>query len=614
MANEVVSELRLELDQFRQDLKDASEAARKAGEDGGKNVGDGIEGGLSKMGGTLLKTAAGFAVAFAGAFALKHLVDAGTEASETVRRLDFALQATGQYTPELSAHMVQFAENLHEVAHASTDAVIQGETLLTQMTKLRGDGLEKATKAAVDLAAGMNIDLGSAFQLVERAANGHITQLKRMGFDLKETGDKALDFAQALNAISVFQGAAEARSHTFVGALERIEYASKSMVKTVGQAIVDSPVVTGIMNLIAEAKEKTAKAFKEFFGQGDVIGDMILKLLDFAVAITDYVVPPLELFYNIGKIVFMGVSEAVALVYGGILKLGEGLGYVLSKLPGLSEVGTSLKAMMEDLAAANDETIQKLMGDTDQAISDIYNFSGTDAAKKYAEQLRANVQQAAEDAENSTFVATKSVQNMIDGVSWASVATQMSAFENKIKVSATNIAQILNQNIVAGFSNSFAAVGGALVKGENAFAAFGKSILKALGQVLIQFGSMLIAIGVGLSTVPFLFGLQGPAAIAAGIAATILGGALMALGGGGDAGPAASGGGGGVASGNSPGIAPAFDAGQQQAQIQNKEPQTAVHVTIQGNVLDRRETGLAIADVINEVFGSNGVTFATGNA
>jgi hypothetical protein len=35
-------------------------------------------------------------------------------------------------------------------------------------------------------------------------------------------------------------------------------------------------------------------------------------------------------------------------------------------------------------------------------------------------------------------------------------------------------------------------------------------------------------------------------------------------------------------------------------------------VNVQGNVLDRRQTGLEIAEVINEAFGSGGVTFATG--
>ena len=45
---------------------------------------------------------------------------------------------------------------------------------------------------------------------------------------------------------------------------------------------------------------------------------------------------------------------------------------------------------------------------------------------------------------------------------------------------------------------------------------------------------------------------------------------------------------------------------------EQQRPGTQIAVNIQGNILDRRQTGLEIAEVINEVFGTNGVGFATG--
>lgn len=607
MANEIVTEIVLELDKFRQDLKDAQNESRDAGEKSGKSLGDGIESGLSKGGGALVKVALGVAAAVASAFAVHKLIDIGVEASENVRRLNFALQATGQYTPELSKSMQEYAESLKLVSGYDDDLIMKGETLLLSMTKLRGEGLKKATEAAVDLAAGMNIDLGSAFQLVERAANGHITQLQRMGFDLKETGDKAMDYAQALNAISIFQGAAEAKATTFGGAMQRLSMQSEDMVKTVGKAITNSPVMTGIVNLIAESKEKTLAALKTFFESGDKIGDFVLKILDISIALLDYVAPAFNYLYNGGKIVFETLVGAANLLLGGILRVGQGMAWVAAQF---TDSGKAALETINTMIAANDLVIQESMAKTDSAVNNFFNTSGSDAAKEFGRRLKEAVVQAAEDAKGASKEATEATDAMLDGIDFAGIWSQMRQFENKIKITTSSIAQSMNQNIVKGFSDAGAAIGGALVKGENAFEAFGKSVLKSLGSILINFGSMLIAVGIGLSTVPMLFGLQGPAAIAAGLAATMLGGALMALAGGGGSNAPSASGGGGVASGEGTGLS-ASGSSTEQAQIEQR-PITQVHLNVMGNVLDRKETGLELLNILNENFQNSGGILATG--
>jgi hypothetical protein len=88
------------------------------------------------------------------------------------------------------------------------------------------------------------------------------------------------------------------------------------------------------------------------------------------------------------------------------------------------------------------------------------------------------------------------------------------------------IAGIAFQGLVDGFN----AVGAALVTGQDAFKSFGSVFIKTLGMLATQLGTFLIAVGVGMSTVPELFGFgKGAAAVAAGTALVVLGGALGAL-------------------------------------------------------------------------------------
>jgi hypothetical protein len=240
---------------------------------------------------------------------------------------------------------------------------------------------------------------------------------------------------------------------------------------------------------------------------------------------------------------------------------------------------------------------------TSKSFNSVLDFSFTQKAENFIagiESIAIASKEKLQPALKDNAVALEK----FNGITFDNVVSAMSEAGNKIKITANSIASTVNSSIVNGIGGAFSAMGGALAKGENAWESFGKSILKSLGQLLMFFGNMLIAIGIGLSTVPFLFGLQGPAAIAAGIAATVLGGALMALGGGG--GGTSPQAGGGVAGGST-------EAPSQPGQIQtlastaNQQAQTQVQLVVQGNILDRRATGLELVEVLNEAFGSQGV-------
>jgi hypothetical protein len=146
----------------------------------------------------------------------------------------------------------------------------------------------------------------------------------------------------------------------------------------------------------------------------------------------------------------------------------------------------------------------------------------------------------------------------------------------------------------SGITNSIASFAGALAKGEDAFGAFAKGFLGMLGDMAIQLGSTLLFAGDGMQS---LFAFQPAGAIAAGIGLIAIGGILKAFASSG--GP--QGGGGGVASSPSN----AGGAITENPSLEDKKAQTSVIVNVQGNILDRKEAGLELIEIMNEHFSAN---------
>lgn len=143
----------------------------------------------------------------------------------------------------------------------------------------------------------------------------------------------------------------------------------------------------------------------------------------------------------------------------------------------------------------------------------------------------------------------------------------------------------------------------ALATGKNGFAAFAKFILNLLGDLAIQIGTMAIVTGITYKSLQLFEGSQ---AIAYGAALVALGALLKAFSGGG--GDAASGGAAPTPSfgGADAGLAGGGTGSQFTDQDAARAKGTQVTVNVQGNVLDRRESGLAIAEVIQQHFDNNG--------
>lgn len=202
------------------------------------------------------------------------------------------------------------------------------------------------------------------------------------------------------------------------------------------------------------------------------------------------------------------------------------------------------------------------------------------------------------EGETQAISAGAAFQSVLEGMEQQARSTSVNAAK-----SFKAMGQAMFTSIGNAAGQAFAAFGAAIAQGSNALEAFGKSLLNSLGQAAIQMGSLFILQGIAYTWAGLA---NGPTLIAAGAALAAAGGILSVSAG---AGPKSGGGmGGGTAGGDVGGGS--MNAINDPIAIQDtvaQTPETAINLTINGNILDRRETGLEIAKILEEQFADQGL-------
>ncbi len=175
--------------------------------------------------------------------------------------------------------------------------------------------------------------------------------------------------------------------------------------------------------------------------------------------------------------------------------------------------------------------------------------------------------------------------------------------ELRAKATADLLNKAISSQLANALSQSIQFITSSLLKGQLTFENFSKFILGVLGDAAIQIGGMAIAAGLAIAAIGSI---SPGAAIAAGAALIAIGTVMKSLSGGaGDLG----------SQGSANGSAPGIDSGHNSTAPQTLEREkagTQVTVNVQGSILDRRETGLAIAEIIADSFDLNGTKIITG--
>lgn len=508
------------------------------------------------------KAAAG---AFAGLFAATKLVGffqdsvkEALEAEKAVKQFNFALKASGVFTEEVSKSFQDYASSLQKVTGVQDEVILRGAQTLIQIGELSGQALNRTILASLDFAAARGIDAAEAFEMLARAAQGNVMPFNKLGVEFAKNATDAEKFEQVLGFIEgKFNGAAKEATKGFQGALNNLSNSWSDMLENFGKSTTESSFAINAINALAES----------------------LKVLQ---VFASYVMGGLR---NLASTAIY-LSEVFVLVMNAITRMStSGL---------TSGIEKSTEAWARNVTESNNAiiTYDSLNAKLTESVIPNINNQNQAVMELTASMIAMNKTQD----EYAAFMESQnaSTQGFVDGFVQGM---------QRISQSSKQMGAIVANTFKTGIGNAFTAMGAALVKGEDAFGAFGKAILSMLGNIAIQMGQFYIAAGIAAM---WLNPAQGIGMIAGGAALSLLGGVLQALGGGGAAAAASAG-------GASAGAANAAVASGQDVifnptqEEERARPETGVQVIVQGNILDRRETGLAIAEIINESFDTNGV-------
>lgn len=637
MANEIVTELRIELDKYRSDLKQAAKEGAEAGSKTVSSFGNSLEAGFSKVPLQLKAALAAAGAALAGAFTIKEAVAAATEQENAIKKLNTALMVNGSFSKQASSDLVSFADQLSRVTGVADDVIVKGEAMIATLSGLSGQALKDATKGALDLSAALGIDTDTAFNLVAKAATGNTEALGRYGIRLKSTGDAAQDFSRALDLINAkFGGFSGAMASTFSGALAKAQNGFGEILESIGNMIIKSPTAIKFVNMIGDAFFMVADKIAEFANNRDLIGEALTSLIAFGEGVVTYVIAPLELAVNATKIVGLSIAygiqsgidsflqfhsafttyvtapvlEFFGTTFGGLIGLfNESLGASITSF--VNNYAESVKGAVNGAAEVTGAARDQIGAQLSEATGKIFDFDVATRAQSFLNKTNEFVAtvKTPVDAALATVGDSKPAEKAASA--WDMFFSGFKGKAQSFGETAKQLGATLNATLGTGITNSFAAMGAAFVKGEDGLAAFGRAFVGVLGDIALQTGAA--AIGIGLTRL-LLGDPIGGALMAGGAALGVLGGALKAWAGQGGGSPvavtpaAAVPGGGGVAASSAGDVTQNAVSTTDLAEQSPRQRQNQVIVNVQGNILDNRETGLHLVGIINDSF-NNGNAF-----
>lgn len=243
---------------------------------------------LSKVG--LSFKALGGIAAAVGAYAigrqfvsgLEAAIKASEEAGLIQAKLANAIRNTGGSVNTTLPQLQTMAAELEKLTGIEDDTILSGQRLLISIGQLRTEGMERATKAAIDLGAHYG-DTQAGFEAVARAAAGNFKALKQLGITIGDNIPKGERFNVVLAELEKrFGGQAAAELNTFHGRLKDVGTAWGNLLEAFGDTITQSPAVQEALKGTAELIRKLTQQMSGTSG-GETVKAFTVALVDAAI-------------------------------------------------------------------------------------------------------------------------------------------------------------------------------------------------------------------------------------------------------------------------------------------------------------------------------------------
>lgn len=428
---------------------------QKTGKDGAA-----FDNAMASLKGTLVNFASGITV---GAV-LTKIVNETSNAQFAAAQLEATLKSTkmvaGQSADALNAH----AEALARMSIYDDDAISGAQSLLLTFTKIRGATFSEATQAVLNVATAMGTDLRSAAIQVGKALNDPIlgvAALARSGIQFTDAqkamiqqlveSNRLMDAQKIILAEleTQFGGSAAAARDTFGGAI-------KGLVNELGNlAEISSDKTGGVVNAInhiTDAVRGLNVVLSDISAPLTRFGDMLLRLPRWMTSgMQAPGMPILQLLMGKGA---QGVGTAAKAAAPAPFTPATS---------GPAALGGTAKAAKPGLSPFEEYFRQQGLRPLEGAPKAGANIFGVDPAK-----IRASAQE---------------------------IGSLMNAeFQNNVINTALQLGEQLRQTLGAGIASAFETL---VTRGAtigDAFGALGATLLRGLGDMLVQFGTSLLPV------------------------------------------------------------------------------------------------------------------------
>jgi len=174
-------------------------------------------------------------------------IKAAIETETALNDLVQAMTRQGTATKNTRKEMEDFASAMQEVSIFGDDAVLSSAAMIENITGLSKEALIPATKAAIDLASALNIELDAASRLIAKGIEGGTEAFKRYGIQIEEGSSKAENLSNILKGLGDIQGAGAGKLQSFEGQTKLLSNTWQDFTKIIGNAVVQNPAIISAM-------------------------------------------------------------------------------------------------------------------------------------------------------------------------------------------------------------------------------------------------------------------------------------------------------------------------------------------------------------------------------
>lgn len=284
------------------------------------------------------------------------IISESMDAEKQLNQLNGALQRAGTYTAESSKAMTDYATAMMGMTTIDDDVIIGQLAIARNFTKTDEEARKLVTSAS-DLAAAMDIDLGTAVEQLGKTMDGTAGRLNETVPALRSVSAEALKAGAAIDVVGkAFEGAAANKVKTFEGAMLQLSNSFGNLKAALGDIITQNPMVIAAIN---ELSKLFITLQEKITGNKDAstswVSEGILGMINGIRSLLPYLNNLISFFKMLyAQIIFikngwMAFLESIGLVAIAFPALWE-------KMAGGSKNMTMFAEIMKDMTARANET------------------------------------------------------------------------------------------------------------------------------------------------------------------------------------------------------------------------------------------------------------------